>query len=133
MIKATDLRVGNKLEYFINEEGIEWDETTVDAQDILWCQDKEETFNKVHRAIKLTEERLIKLGFERVVLEFPNMTIVRYNAPKRTFFLTEQFGFQLLLYNDREEEITIQVDEVHVLQNVYHAVTGRELEILAPV
>lgn len=42
-IRASDLRVGNKLLYYMGEEG--WDETTVDWQDIRWCEANPINFN----------------------------------------------------------------------------------------
>jgi hypothetical protein len=34
MIQKTDLRIGNHLKYFIGEEGIDWDATKIDVQDL---------------------------------------------------------------------------------------------------
>jgi hypothetical protein len=56
VIQPNDLRVGSQLNYDTGE-GIEL--TTLDWQDIKWCEESNADFNEAHKPIVLTEE-LIK-------------------------------------------------------------------------
>lgn len=133
MIKANELRVGNLLEYHVNEEGMTWEPTAIDHQDIAWCTTDEDNFNKVHRPIPLTEDWLLKLGFE-----------VRESSTCKEWYIgmneiTHDWLFSIT-WLDRPELINAPnapfyrngrhaLRFVHQLQNLYFALTGKELEI----
>lgn len=56
-----NLMVGDWLQYYIGEEGLEWEPTKIDWQDIKEVSENPEKFNKRHRPIALTEEVLRKI------------------------------------------------------------------------
>ena len=66
-MKATELRIGNLIEYKIEDEldeRKEWLEVSkVDFQDLTWLDSNPEDAD--FRPIKLTEEILLKFGFEK--------------------------------------------------------------------
>jgi hypothetical protein len=120
MIKPNDLRIGNLLEYYINEEGIEWEASALDWQDLRWCTEANENFNKVHRGIPLTEDWLVKLGFVKygVMFHLPPLTII-FNSEKKQF----------IVYIGLDESTSYYPKFVHQLQNLYFALTGEELTV----
>lgn len=61
--KPQELRTRSRVEFYIGEEGCEWNETTVDWQDLKQLEEDPEWFNKYHRPIPITEERLKEAGF----------------------------------------------------------------------
>ena len=63
MIQKTDLRTGNHLKYYIGEEGVAWDATKIDWQDIKWCEENNENFNDVNKGIDITTTILVMSGF----------------------------------------------------------------------
>lgn len=63
-----NLMCGDYLQYYIGEEGCEWDYTKVDWQDLKWAVERPDNFNKVHRPITLSEEILRKIeGVKEIV------------------------------------------------------------------
>jgi hypothetical protein len=123
MIQPRDLRVNNNLLYYIGEEGIEWEVTTIDSQDIDFCQIKHKEFNDSHKPIPLSEEELVKLGFEEfdgywskddidVVIhgdKFPIRIWGGESAPHLSIYMAHHTQY------------------VHQLQNLFHALTGKEI------
>ncbi len=84
------------------------------------------------KPIKLTEEWLLKLGFEHVVLLLEDCYRLELpNDEKHTypfFFYSKSMGNLELLEAEHEHTITT-VKYVHQLQNLYFALTGEELTI----
>ncbi len=64
LIRPEEIRKSNLFEYYIGEDGIEWQATPMDGQDILWCEENSKDFSKNHRPIKLTPDWLERGGFE---------------------------------------------------------------------
>ncbi|MCE2934408.1 MAG: hypothetical protein LW845_16495 [Flammeovirgaceae bacterium] len=62
-IQPNQILTGTYLQYFIGEEGCEWDTTKLDWQDIKWCEEDNDNFNKVHKPIPLTTTHLVLNGF----------------------------------------------------------------------
>jgi hypothetical protein len=116
MIKPNELRIGNLLEYFIGEDGCQWETTKLDGWDLYQCEIKNENFNKVHRGITLAEDWLIKLGF---YTDSPYLTHyifgLKYNRHTK-FFVYGDITFDQIKY-------------VHQLQNLHFALTGEELTV----
>lgn len=73
MIKHTELRTGNQLIYFSEEGPLR---TKIDWQDIKWCEEDPEGFNKVHAPIILTEPIMTKI--RRV--ERPDFVAVEFSV-----------------------------------------------------
>jgi hypothetical protein len=62
MIHAKELRIGNQLLYFMEEEN-RWEVCEMDWQDIKWCEENPEDFNKCHKPIEISREDLKKTLF----------------------------------------------------------------------
>jgi len=129
MIKVTDLRCDNLFDYLIVDkfdERKEWYEnTTIDPEDIRLCQDSIEYFNKHYKPIPLTEEWLLKLGFERM--------------PTNSEYDYKLDDFHLNVDPDLENGYWVDglglmksIQYVHQLQNLYKALSNEELTIKQP-
>ena len=115
MIKANELRIGN---YLKSEDGVV---VKIDALSIYHIWDK----SKEYLPIPLTEEWLLKFGFEKVI----NGGNVDYCKP---LFLGEHYSETELIINFEYgsflgwEEINTPI-YVHTLQNLYFALAREEL------
>lgn len=121
-MKASEFRVGNILQYFIGEDGCEWEQTTLDWQDIRWATLFNENFNKVHQPIPLTEEWLLKFGFEetgRNTYTLPDA----FNYGLHVRFLMGKFSIKHRANRGYEKIINY----VHELQNIYYSMIDYEL------
>jgi len=110
-MKATELRMGN---YVFPEEDEHADiGFSIDAGDILACK------KKIHgyKPIPLTEEWLVKFGFESVRY---SMSLPVYNLDG-VIELQNDFSIS---YNGSHK---VEIKWVHQLQNIIHALTGEEL------
>jgi hypothetical protein len=132
MLKANDFRVGNKL-FYNTEEGLEV--TTIDWEDIKMASKNNDYFNKYYSPIPLTEEWLIKMGFEKIK-----------NKDYMTLFLLEddekEFGRQRIDFWFGEDDFQaaelcragvcfkrVKMKFVHQMQNLTYALTNEELTI----
>ena len=128
-MKAKDFRIGNLVYYHIEDpmdERKEWDEISPIDYDDLRCF---ETYkdNSEYRPIPLTEEWLLKFGFEE-----DNYTYIK-GVHQKIFSGIMKFEFNESLKNwefsiGRYNDLT-RVEYVHQLQNLYYALTGEELII----
>lgn len=124
-MKAEELRIGNLVEYKINDKFDDrkewWEVSEIDADDIHWLSkvDKED---ENFRQIPLTEEWLLKFGFEKdgndLILDNGLFLLVSYNDDE----------FVHLKSNHLETIVSIKY--LHQLQNLYFALTGIELLII---
>lgn len=109
-MNAKELRIGNLVRD--NDNGGVWDLE-------LWDY-KENTF-ELYEPIELTEEWLLRLGFER----FKGLWTIDNFPPCFTKF-THEIG----LYEFFIGRISItKIKYVHQLQNLYFSLTGQELEL----
>lgn len=120
-MKAKDLRIGNIVHYklfnhYITIRGM--------AKDSIWVNDSEDAgpISIVHiEPIPLTEEWLVKFGFQRsskTKYHIKGMTLVFHiNSNQWTFPYVHELGKLK------------RINYVHQLQNLYHALTGEELTI----
>ena len=112
-MKANEFRLGNLIYYHIEDsmdERKEWDEiSSIDYDDIRCFVQYED--NSEYKPIPLTEEWLLKFGFEQMDLHRFNHEISILNTDRGMYFQT------------------IRIDYVHQLQNLYFALTGNELEL----
>ena len=121
MINAKELRIGNLVEYKITDKLDErkewWEVSEIDADDIHWLS-KVMPEDEDFRAIPITEEWLFKLGFiNDKVLEF-----YRNDFTDSTIIIDYNF-ICLLGYSH------VKLNYVHELQNLYFALTQRELTV----
>ena len=122
MIQPNELRIGNYIEYFIEDkfEGDEWVLNKVDEDDIVFCVLNKEQFNLSYRPIPLTPEVLENCGFEKVGGYYSKSPIIFHE-----YYIeieandTSYRGSIVPLYNCKY---------LHQLQNLYFALTVEELE-----
>jgi len=119
MIHSNELRIGNYLEYYIPTDDLGWQTTQVDWQDIRLCQEQNESFNLENRPIPLTEEWLMKFGFNSKFSGYRKVNLRLVN------FLETETIYHVFFKNSLIK--TIQY--VHELQNVYFALTNTELTL----
>lgn len=150
MIDAKDLKCNNYLQYYIGEEGCEWEFTKIDAQDILWCESKNENFNKVHKPIPITEEWLKNFGFQdanntkeetknptlgywlswHIEIEKEDIRIDKNKKDVTRYFITLAKWEKEECFIYSRGYMNIRIKHVHQLQNLYFALTGKELQVL---
>jgi len=125
MIQANELRIGNYLHYRDKESFLEVVSLgsrfeTINERGLLYGSDDIEEYNP----IPLTEEILLKCGFEKTKYNF---YIKRYNS--KHYLLTNfNKGYTEMCVNKicGGQAVT---KYLHQLQNLYFALTGEELEI----
>jgi hypothetical protein len=125
-MKATDLRIGNLVNYKIVDkldERKEWFEPCeIDAIDL-------QVIDSDYQPIPLTEEWLLKFGFniyhdpETIYYEITFDKIANYK-----FYLSRKKGFPIFYY--RNDFLTTQIHSIHSLQNLYFAITNEELTLI---
>lgn len=113
-LKANELRIGNKIFFIIcDKENSNLDEKkqiTVDITDFEFIRDN----NSLFEGIPLTEEWLLKFGFEIEEL-------YEYNKAKKEGLI--------ITYGDNFFYNTTNIEFVHQLQNLFFALRNKELEI----
>lgn len=131
-MKASDLRVGNVLEYYIEDEMDErkawWEPTIIDAEDILHCSKNEKQFNDYHRPIPLNEGILLKkLGFTLHEVAYNIISkdnlMIHFRGGK-PFLVWVNYG-HTHLYCEQIKELNY----LHELQNVFYVLNSKELNI----
>ena len=108
-MKANELRIGNLVEYRCYDELAtpkeEWVINPIDMGDLIYIFETPKPID--YRYIPLTEEWLVKLGFEN------SAPILMYNSDGDAVYLSD---FEHIKF-------------VHQLQNLVFAIEGRELTI----
>jgi hypothetical protein len=124
-MKATELRIGNLVNYKIVDEldeRKEWFEPCeIDAVDL-------QVIDSDYQPIPLTEEWLLRFGFkiykdpETVFYEITFDKIANYK-----FCINRKIGFGIFYYENNFS--TTQIDSIHSLQNLFFALTNEELTL----
>ena len=118
-MKATELRLGNLIEYKIEDELDErkewWEVSKVDFQDLTWLDSNPRDAD--FRPIKLTEEWLLKFGFVKKEIGYSKLTEM-----EQCFLIS--FGKHTSVNGIKFNN---EIKTVHQLQNLYFALTGEEL------
>ena len=109
-MEAKELRIGN---YVKEEENI----ICVDIDDIKFYSDIKNKYTP--QPIPLTEDILLKCGFEKVLNQYTKETETK---PFIILFLDNQFQYDDLRYRTN-------LQYVNQLQNLYFALTNQELTI----
>jgi len=144
MIQATGLRIGDAFEYNTSEG---WETNIIDVEDIAMCIKDNAYFNEAYRPIPLTEEILLKCGFEKKgskIIDFYNKSI-SWNSTFKEISISIQQGNQYVylreqndeLPNDRLADSIVCIFNgdihgklyIHKIQNIIHSLTNTELEI----
>ena len=119
-MKANELRIGN---YVIFNNFIQPEKTViVDGKFLLPFNKTDLEINNYYQPIPLTEEWLLKFGFEKHFEDFEKKIV--------GFYLTYNFNDGISLNGKyMDEPIYIDGEYVHQLQNLYFALTGEDLSI----
>jgi hypothetical protein len=126
MIQPNELRVGNILNYTTDEDGLFT--TTIDWEDIKYCIEKNKDFNRHYSPIPLTEEVLLKCGFEREKETIENIDFIKDDSPYWVQWVA--VGDYFVLFGGGNS-LGISIKSLHQLQNLFFALTGKELEYRA--
>ena len=115
-----ELRIGNIVEYLVYDElanpKSEWFENVVDLDDLKAIETSEN-----YRPMKLNEDILLKFGF---VLDGFGW----YWLNEENYFTKVGFAYGTNDELFEFEGIEIPMKHVHQLQNIYFALTGKELQ-----
>lgn len=125
MIKANELRIGNLV---INAKG---ENIIVDNITIGICFG----LPKTYKPIPLTEEILLKCGFEKRDVSL--MTKEINDDMTFSFSIKDSRPLYVIIENMQYDmdnrinttEIVIECDSLHQLQNIYFALTSEELDV----
>lgn len=128
-MKATELRIGNLIEYKIEDKLDErkewWEISKVDFQDLTWLDSNPEDAN--FRPIEITEEWLLKFGFEDITgvdyilhidVDF-KLILIPADAFYPQIDKADDVGWSSISLN--------KIEYIHQLQNLYFTLTGEEL------
>jgi hypothetical protein len=116
-MKASELRIGNLVQTNFKKEKEITDIKLIDFK---------ENFFKLYDPIPLTEEWLLKFGFEMINSSPINYKI--YSLKDITFYVIKDSNIELydkIVYSEQYKHI----ESVHQLQNLYFALYGEELNI----
>jgi hypothetical protein len=122
MLTANELRIGNLVCYHGDEDL----PCLLDATDIKNIADKYMNNDEIHSPIPITEEILLKCGFE-----------LNYGGQLPDYI--QRGGFVLFWYEEKLSanfgymaDLSVEIQYLHELQNLYFALTGTEL-IVSPL
>jgi hypothetical protein len=121
-MKATELRIGNYIDYTTEREIVTM-QTTYEYIRLIHNGDKN------FKPIPLTEEWLLKFGFE--IDKDPETVFYEIRFDKTAnykFYLSRKIGFGIFYYENNFS--TTQIHSVHQLQNLYFALTNEELTLI---
>jgi hypothetical protein len=126
MIGSNELRIGNLIN-LKNRNGIfVFPVTGIIEQGVFINHNNGEWRLSYHEVdpVLLTEEAISKCGFKEVGF-YDNV----YYLDDFRIYLDKKADYGLLKYEKETENIEIEIDSIHKLQNVYFALTGKELEV----
>jgi len=118
-MKASELRIGNIVRYGANNR-------VLDAELFLQLLKYTTPFDP----IPLTEEWLLKFGFDKVGIALTSIAIAPLNLPCTFNLPNTPFSFcqGKLILTTGTGDFCVNIEYVHQLQNLYFALTGEELK-----
>ena len=118
-MKASELRIGNIVRYGANNR-------VLDAELFLQLLKYTTPFDP----IPLTEEWLLKFGFDKVGIALTSIAIAPLNLPCIFNLPNTPFSFcqGKLILTTGTGDFCVNIEYVHQLQNLYFALTGEELK-----
>jgi len=124
-MKATELRIGNLVK--VSNNTINIFNITCVGLTYVFLTDEYEDYDSTPEdliPIPLTEEWLLKFGFEKPTNEKP------YNFKiSAVAFLHSEFQNELKCFNGNKLLFSMPCEYVHQLQNIFFALCGKELTI----
>lgn len=121
-MNATEVRLGNWINKKYKDYGTDqfyWSNAQVISNDIEGIT----VYPDNYKAIPLTEEWLVKMGFDGN----PNNGYVK-NFIELGYIVQDEY-FEFEYFRQGISSLIVQVKYVHQLQNLYFALTGQELTI----
>src|SRR5687767_1383970 len=123
-MKASELRIGNLLKPKLQEQSqdVYYEVVEINTSQFI-CEDSAGLifYNDLNEPIPLTEEWLLKFGFElEGLVHFKRWSKGWFNG-----YLNPNDFFGLVGYNEQH----LNIKYVHQLQNLYFALTGEELKL----
>jgi hypothetical protein len=125
-MKASELRIGNitsmGVVYLIEDDVFRVANNDGDTFKNTWAEIK---------PIHLTEEWLLKFGFDKVGIALTSIAIAPLNLPCTFNLPNTPFSFcqGKLILTTGTGDFCVNIEYVHKLQNLYFALTGEELTI----
>lgn len=117
MIKSNELRLGNYVKLMLNHE--DYDIIQIEWRDFR-------SWSEMYKPIPLTEEWLLKFGFAKVVgISGSYFKGICYVDLKTIGFENNKPAFVFRISGNELRYI----EYVYQLQNLFHALTGQELEL----
>lgn len=120
-MEAKHLRIGNLImDSPVNGDEIKKVKSL--SSNLVFCDDGSHIYNDEMRGIPLTEEWLVKLGFEKKSgSEFEKGRFI-YRSQQRDLIIGGfEYDYNGIIYHP---------EYVHQLQNLYFALTGEELSLI---
>ena len=130
MIDPKEVRIGNLVNY--NEDGYGFDDYVViiEPHEIhTYRTIAERIKNAEFHPIPITPEWLERFGFVKSISPKGHENWVMYSQHHFAFVLREITPFIGFTYHSYGTDHSLQIDHVHQLQNLYHALTGQELTV----
>jgi hypothetical protein len=137
-MKANELRIGNLIYGIYENIEDEADDTGNQIKEVVefigydpwqnffWVEGSINTeFYESFEPIPLTEEWLVKFGFEKLWYDDNGMKLPYYRLNKNDYVFDLDYEFCAT----RDDAGYIYLKSVHQLQNLYFALTGEELEL----
>lgn len=119
-MKAQELRIGNYVKLFLNHQ--DYDVIEIKIDDLYYINQK----NGIYEPIQLTEEWLLKFGFEKLTDSKDGFKTTSYTYTKGISFIVYFDGVRL----STNFWIGNEKHYVHQLQNLFFALTGEELKLI---
>ncbi len=114
-MKSNELRIGNKVNLYGSQ-------ATIIPNDFeKWFQNSPNWEHNAFKGIPLTEEWLLKFGFDLVVKEGNQGEFRVYQLNEITYNTNNGWWWK--------HHLTVQPKYIHELQNLFFAITGKELTI----
>ena len=130
MIDTNEVRIGNLVNYNDGEYGFDDYVVIIEPHEIhTYRTIAERIKNAEFHPIPITPEWLERLGFEKRISPKGHENWVMYSQHHFSFVLREITPFIGFTYHSYGTDHSLQIDHVHQLQNLYHALTGQELTV----
>lgn len=124
VFKASDLRVGNLINVLNPNTGI-WNIEATKGKTIMILQQEEGHYLLINnlKPIPLTEEWLLKLGLKKT--EYKSQIIYDSGLQNSTYIIIDENNSSYFMWG----AYLTSIKYVHELQNLYFALTQRELTV----
>jgi hypothetical protein len=126
-MKASELRIGNYVNIFLND--VDYNTIQIKVDDLYYILQK----NGVYEPIPLTEEWLLKFGFENI--DKGDNDFITYTDSEHNYYLQidvrRKDGKYLILdnsFDDLRAFSMVDIEYVHQLQNLYFALYGIDIQ-----